>query len=106
MITCPSCGHSFDPAPPPANRAAFFIDGQEIPFTFWQKVVNYLRGDKYQAQLVFYRAHYAEAKNIIAWTTKGLNEGYVLKSCKDEYDNIPKVKKWCDDMFTEIPKGV
>jgi len=90
------------------ENKGFFIDNQLIEYSFWGMVVKFFNGDKYQAQLVFYRAHAAEAESITGWITKGLNkdkEGkqYALCCCADEYDNKPDVKEWVDNMFNEIP---
>ena len=92
-----------EPAPKRSTQVWTVINGQDIPYSFRQSVVQFC-GKSCDPARVFYRAMASGAKNPMGWIREGFKkpEEYAFKACKDEYDNPKVVHAW---IFDEWNKG-
>lgn len=88
------------------NKIAVIIESagtkQEIPWSFWQRLVNKFNQEK--AARILYRAKSAGAKNMIAYISKGLNgaDKYIHNACRDEDNKSRQVKAWIEKVLKMI----
>lgn len=84
------------------NSTAFQINDQDIPGSYWGRLVR--QYGKWKAARFFYRAWYNDAKNPLRYIQAGITKGYIFKACRGEDDHAAGVVAWIEsNIFKHIP---
>ena len=91
------------------NKPAFYVNGRGVPGSYYGLIVHKVcRGNRYEAAIIFARAHFEKVENVAGWIKAGLvkpKDGsvpYALRACKMEIENPQAFKDFIDKEILKI----